>query len=182
MGLENFLLRIESDALRGLAQHWRAVRKGRLMPAWRDIDPRAIGPNLANIWAWRYDRQADCFTGRLAGETINAIFGRSLRGVAMRDFFPANTFDSVFARHRRVVTDPCAMHGRGPVFIHIGRYGNGERIILPLADDGLHPDGIIGMTIYRLEDLEDDSKGIPIPGMSYSSEEVTYFPINDEEP
>ena len=77
---QDFFARIEAPALRAVARHWGEARAGRRMPAWRDIDPLKIVPYLPIVWAWRYDRQDDRFTGRLAGDAITRAFGRSLRG------------------------------------------------------------------------------------------------------
>lgn len=59
------------------------------------------------ICSWKYDRAEDSFTGRLAGENINAIFGKSLRGARMEDFFKDWNYPAIFLRHKRVVCDPC---------------------------------------------------------------------------
>jgi len=143
---ERFLAEVEAPDLRTVAVHWQAVRSHNVMPAWRDIDPAAIKLQLEIISSWKYDRAADCFTGRLAGEIINQIFGRSLRGKPMAEFFRADAYQRVFARHKRVVTEPALYHGTGHVFHHEGRSGQGERIILPLANDGRNGDGIFGAT------------------------------------
>jgi hypothetical protein len=113
MSVSEFLQRIEHEQLREVANHWNAARRGRLMPAWGDIEPLAIAPHLPIVWAWKYNRAADRFTGRLAGEEINAAFGKSLRGVDMAEFFQDFHYDEIFARHRRVVTEPCCAHGYG---------------------------------------------------------------------
>ena len=78
---------------------------------------------------------------------MTAIFGRSLRGVPMTDIYPANEYPALFARAtKRVVLEPIFMRGHGLVFRHLNRYGTGERIMLPLADDGENGDGMIGAT------------------------------------
>ncbi len=141
---------IQSPRLKILLAHWRAVRGNRLMPAWRDIDALALAPIMPILWSWKYDRDTAMFTGRLAGEEINAIFGKSLRHTRMADFFKDWQYDKIYARHRRVIGDPCIILGQGLVFSHAGREGHGERLILPLGDDGQHGDGLIGATIYEL--------------------------------
>ncbi len=146
----DFLERIESRRLREVAAHWNSARAGRRMPGWSHIDPLAIARQLPIVWAWKYDRPADRFTGRLAGEEINEAFGRSLRGADMAEFFRDAGFEAIFARHRRVVCEPCIAHGRGQVFSHARRVGFGERIILPLAEDGEAGDGILGATVYSI--------------------------------
>jgi len=146
---DRFLAVIEAPGLRTVALHWQAVCRHNAIPAWRDLDPVAIKLQLPIIWSWKYDRTTDSFTGRLGGETINTIFGRSLRGQPMAEFFRGDAYDRVFARHKRVVVKPALYHGTGRVFHHEGRSGQGERIILPLANDGRNGDGIFGATVYE---------------------------------
>jgi len=149
MSFETFLASVETEALREIALHWRDVRGARRMPGWKDIDPAAIARHLPIVWAWNYDRDTDTFTGRLAGEDIIAVFGKSIRGVAMKEFFADWQYDLIFERYKRVVTEPAFARGSGPVFIHARRYGTGERIVLPLAADGVHADCVLGATVYR---------------------------------
>ena len=170
MSFEDFTARIQAPALRDVARHWGEARTGRAMPGWSHIDPAAIARHLPMIWSWRYDRATGAFTGRLSGEDITRAFGKSLRGARMEEFFAPDQFAHIYARHRRVVTEPCFAHGIGAVFIHADRYGEGERIILPLAEDGIHGDGIIGATLYRFVDN-------PPLGARAPAETVTYFPL-----
>ena len=48
-----------------------------------------------------------------------------------------------------MVFEPAFYRSKGLVFIHLDRYGIGERIMLPLAADGENGDGILGATIYN---------------------------------
>lgn len=170
MSFEDFTARIQSPALRDVARHWGEARAGRAMPGWSQIDPAAIARHLPMIWSWRYDRATGAFTGRLSGEDITNAFGKSLRGARMEEFFAPGQFERIYARHHRIVTEPCFAHGMGAVFIHADRYGEGERIILPLADDGISGDGIIGATFYRFVDN-------PPMGGRALEETVSYFPL-----
>lgn len=172
MSFENFLAAIDEPGLRTVALHWNAARGTRRMPAWRDIDPIAIAHQLPIVWSWKYDREHDSFTGRLAGEEIYAAFGKSLRGVDMKSFFAGMDYELIFARHKRVVTEPAFALGRGPVFIHARRHGLGQRIIMPLASDGRLADGILGATVYHFA-------GEPAAGQAWpAAESVDYFPLD----
>lgn len=173
MSFDEFLHRIEDPALRAVAQHWNAARGAKRLSGWKDIDPTAIARHLPIIWSWQYDRKTDSFTGRLSGEEINRAFGKSLRGASMKDFFAGWDYEKIFQRHRRVVIEPCFAHGKGAVFIHAKRYGEGERIILPLAEDAETGDGIIGATVYRLmQPIEPGA--VPAEG-----EIVDFYPLDD---
>ncbi|HVO02075.1 MAG TPA: PAS domain-containing protein [Candidatus Cybelea sp.] len=175
MSFQAFLDSIHAAELRAVALHWNTARSNRAMPAWRDIDPVAIGPHLRYVWAWKYDAAHDTFSGRLAGEEIDRAFGKSLRGVPMTEFFSPEAFSVAFPRHRRVATEPCFMHGEGLVFVHVGRLLVGERIIMPLAEDGVHGDGIVGATIYHAGAARPDERPF---GPDYSTEQVEFFPID----
>lgn len=170
---ERFLAVVKAPALRAVALHWDSVRCPPALPAWRDIDAAALKPYLPILWSWKYDRETDRFTGRLAGEHINLLFGRSLRGRPMAEFFRGDAYSKIFARHKQVVTEPAFYHGGGLVFRHEGRGGHGERIILPLAEDGRNGDGILGATVYELATLA----AAPLGDADVTDEIETFFPI-----
>jgi hypothetical protein len=175
MGFADLLAGIREPALREIALHWRAAKGARRMPGWRDIDPAAIARHLPIVWSWAYDRATDSFTGRLAGEEINAVFGKSLRGAKMREFFAEWRYDDIFARSKRVVTGPAFAHGSGSVFAHAGRHGSGERIILPLAANGSDGDGLIGATVYHWEPSSLDA----VARQKHLAEEIVdYFALD----
>lgn len=151
MSFEIFEATIVSPALKAVARHWNQARGARKMPAWSDIKPSAIAAHLPIVWAYKYDRATDTFTGRLAGDRITSIFGAAnIRGLAMSEGFPADQYPVLFARSKRIITQPALMRGSGLAFRHLDRYGTGERIMMPLAEDGEHGDGIFGATEYHL--------------------------------
>ncbi len=164
MSFREFLTSIGHPRLRDVALHWDRARGGRLMPAWGGLDATELRQSLTIVWAWKYDRGNDSFTGRLAGEEINDAFGKSLRGADMAEFFKDFDYPKIFARHRRVVTEPACAHGSGQVFVHARRVGLGERIILPLAEDGVHGDGIFGATLYDPRPHEWEDGADPVIG------------------
>jgi hypothetical protein len=150
MNQDGFAQAIESENLRALFGHWHESRGGRAMPAWADIRPQSIRNLLPFVWAWKYDRKADRFTGRLTGDEIYRIFGATNSGRPMEECFPERTYGVLFAQFKRVVVGPEFFRERGPVYAHLGSACLGERIALPLADDGVTCDGIIGATLFEL--------------------------------
>jgi hypothetical protein len=173
---KKFVAAVRSPELRAIAHHWNDARGNKRMPGWKDINPIAIAPYLANVWSWIYDRDSDTFVGRLAGEAINDAFGENLRGKRMQDFFAKNHYDEVFARHKRVVTEPVFLLGQGQVFLYTGRHAFGERTLMPLAADGIHGDGILGAAVYpvnramgpNIKTTKDDLEG----------EQIAFFPLD----
>lgn len=153
MAFADFLAAIEAPSLREIATHWNDARGTKRMPRWEDIDPARIAPHLPIIWAWKYERETDTFIGRLAGEAIIEAHGGNLHGKRMQDFFTGDRYAEILATDRRVVTEPAFVRETGRVFSHMKRHGLGERIIMPLAADGIHGDGIFGATIYSINKL-----------------------------
>jgi len=148
MAFDDFLGSIASERLRNVALHWRGARGSRLMPAWSDIRPSRIGADLPLVWVYKYERADDSFIGRLAGDAIEQIIGKSFRGKPMSDLYAGHDYSGFFQRCKRVVCEPALMRSKGMVFQHVDRHGIGERIIMPLADNGTDGDGILGATIY----------------------------------
>jgi hypothetical protein len=175
MSFETFFQSIESEPLRVLARQWAAARGSRRMPAFRDIDPVGIGRHLRYVWAWKYDRSDDSFLGRLAGEEIDRAFGKSLRGMKMVEFYAPEVYAVVFPRHRQVVTEPSFFHGTGMVFSRMGYSMTGERISLPLSEDGSAGDGIIGGTFYTHLPPARDQRPL---GPDFTPEHVAFYPLD----
>jgi hypothetical protein len=150
MSYELFRAAITEPALLEIAAHWYAVRRDRLLPAWRDIDACALAPYLPIVWSWRYDCSRDTFVGRLAGEEIKVMLGVSIRGKPIEECFAPDAVAMVRQRYQAVIDGPSLMFSHGKVFARPGRAGYSERIVLPLADDGSCSDGLLGATVYRL--------------------------------
>lgn len=159
MSFEQFEQSIVAEPLKRVARHWASVRKARRVPGWKDIRPSAIAAELPILWSWKFDAGRDEFTGRLAGDAIEAIFARSFRGASMGELFGPRQAE-ISARYKRVLTEPAFFRGTGVVFRHLERYGTGERIILPLSETDGQMDGVVGATLYDsvLADLPDQPR------------------------
>jgi hypothetical protein len=150
MPYARFRAALAEPALLKIAAHWHAARGDRLLPAWRDIDACALAPHLPIVWSWRYDFTRDTFVGRLAGEEINAMLGVSIRGKTIEECFAPDAVPVVRQRYQAIMDGPSFMFSHGKVFARAGHTGSGTRIVLPLADNGARPDGLLGATVYRL--------------------------------
>jgi hypothetical protein len=176
MSYASFRAAITEPALREIAAHWDAVRGDRRMPAWRDIDAYALAPHLPIIWSWRYDIIRKTFIGRLAGEEINAMLGVSIRGKTIEECFAPDVAAVVRQRYQAVMDGPAFMFSYGKVFASAGRTGQGERIVVPLAEDGVRPDGVLGATVYRLGIVPTARDGVAI---DYHNEIVTHYKFTE---
>ena len=149
MSYQNFFAAIASSDLKKVAQHWQDARGTAVMPGWNDIQPARIAAQLPMLWVYRYDRDTDLFTGRLAGHNIESVFGQSFQGTPMTEIYPPEDYPRLFARAKRVTCEPAFYRGEGMVFRHVDHYGHGERIMMPLAADGATGDGVLGATVYQ---------------------------------
>jgi hypothetical protein len=147
---------IQSYRLKTLLHHWSTARRGRLVPGWHDLDPTEMPSVLSIIWCWKYDPAEGSFIGRIAGEEIRAIWGKPIANMPMQSYFEGWNYDHILRRHKKIVGDAMIGVERGVVFQHNDRHGFGERLMLPLSSDGIHSDGIIGATTYRLHPADFD--------------------------
>jgi hypothetical protein len=140
---------LTSSAVRDVARWWLQTYDSGTIPSRCGIDLTRIRRALPFIWLVEYQRDADDFRYRLAGEHVNDVFGRSLRGRDLREVIAPAKLDEVYKRFRYVVDTPGGVHCLGRVYMHIGTYREGERLILPLADDGDSVTHLLGVTNYR---------------------------------
>ena len=140
---------IKSDALKQVAAHWNDARRDRLMPRWADIKPSSIAAHLSIVWSFRYDAAKDEFTGRLVGERIARHIGKDFRGLPLAGAYPPDALPWVTKMFKRVVTAPALYSYSGIAYTQRGRVGFGERILLPLSDDGALADGVLGATLLH---------------------------------
>lgn len=167
---DTFISRIESPALLAIAKHWHEVRSSKRLPGWSDLTPSAIGPYLTRLWSFRYDAQTHQFIGRLAGNRIMVATGHSFRGTTLKELHPPHIYEKSQAEFIRIVTGPTVYRCRGPLFRAGGHTVDGERIILPLAEDGSRGDGLLGASEYPIPAVT----GIPF---ELISENVEWYSI-----
>ena len=149
MQYEAFRAAIVSPALQAVADHWNAARGARLMPSWPQLQPSQIAAQLPIVWVYKYDRDTREFVGRLAGDRITRHCGKNFRGIRLEELHPPELLPRAYAHMNRLVEEPALYHCAGPLFRQRERIGVGERIILPLAGDGVHPDGVLGASDYE---------------------------------
>jgi len=65
------------------------------------------------------------------------------------------------------------------IFAPVGGTGIGERVVLPLGEDGVHGDGILGATVYRLPVRPEIGQRVAI---DHRGEQVDFFPFGDTSP
>jgi hypothetical protein len=149
MPVDTFKALMEDRRLSLVFEHWLAARRDKPMPAWSQIDAVAIAPALPTVWAWRFDRSTNQFRGRLAGEEVLAKLRPRFRGRLLEEVFRPEVLGIVKARYCRIVDESACVHLRGSLLLSDRTEVLAERIMLPLAENGVDADGVFGVTIYR---------------------------------
>lgn len=145
-----FALPIVDPTLRSLYRHWLDARRERPMPARRSIDPMAMRETLPNLFLYTFDAEKDRFYCRLAGEQINQMVGTVCSKRFLDQIFAPQVFQVVHQRYRAIVTRPTLLHMHGVVKMANGLAVPGERLVLPLGDDGRNGDALVGAAVYHV--------------------------------
>ena len=148
---------VRHTVLRRLIAYWLDKRSQRSMPSRGDIDPVDIPWALEWIWLCDYQPADRRFRFRLAGEQVNDFWGSSIGGRYLDEIVPETRVGDA-SRFYRVASDgPCVIHDIGRLFLEDEVFATGERIILPLSDDGRGVTGLLGASCrdwYRELELE----------------------------
>ncbi|MGE0118152.1 MAG: PAS domain-containing protein [Dongiaceae bacterium] len=155
LDLEDFA-HVKDERLRRLLAHWLERRGDDLAPPRMAIDPTAIGPILANVWMCDFLPAERRFRMRLAGEEIHRFYGRNITQCFFEDIIASGLLDDVMRRYLRIVEEPAAMHCSGHIYLASERSQVGERIVLPLMDDGGAITHVIGASIFRADRFVND--------------------------
>ncbi|BCP54198.1 PAS domain-containing protein [Kaistia sp. 32K] len=126
-----------------LYAYWNRQRGAAPAPIRRDIAPDQISGLLGDMFILQADEDG-AFPFRLAGTRLCAIFGRELTGQDFRSLWSGE--------ERRAMTASLQSVREGTVIVHrlTGFNGRGqtltaEMILLPLSQDGLAIDRVLGL-------------------------------------
>ncbi len=137
---------IRNRALHHLVAWWFDTRGERLMPAPCDINPIEIPSVLPQIWLCDHLSQSGRFQYRLAGDEINDFWGFNLGGKYLDEIIPAERLAPVTNKCRMAIELPAIVYDRACLSLTEKITRNGERIILPLSDDGRTVNALLGAT------------------------------------
>ena len=145
---ETFISHVESPALRTVAQCWHEARGAKRMPSWADLPSCALLPYSKLLWGFAYDPKTGEFTGRLAGNRLSKWVGENFYGGRLEDLHARANYGESQQLLTKTVTTPLAGRSSGRLFSAGGFVVTGERIVLPLAEDGDTGNGILGASDY----------------------------------
>jgi hypothetical protein len=147
--LGEFIASTQSAALQAILRHWHDARGASRLPSFDQLRLSALSGPINRMWVYRYDRKTGRFTGRLAGDQVAKAFGKNFQGLPLEEAHTAEAYLWVHRVLTRTVTEPAIYRSAGTLYRQAGQSIEGERIALPLADDGLVIDGVLGVSDYR---------------------------------
>ena len=148
---------IGDRSLRQLIGYWNGKRGTRALPALGDIDPTEIPPLLAQVWLCDRLAGSGRFRYRLAGEKVNAFWGFSIAGKYIDEIVPPDRAASVIEKARMACELPAVLHDHVCLSLTEELTETGERLILPLSDDGVRVNVLLGIAHCSwVQDLEFD--------------------------
>ncbi len=128
---------IADPHLRSLYQYWQELAQAAGgLPSIQAFDPLHLPKVLRHIWIVEIESSTGRFRVRLAGENINAIYGRNIGGQYFRDVYDPSDLDTIVARYGRCLTQPAIFRATGSVYAAAGRLTAGERFALPMLGRG----------------------------------------------
>lgn len=141
---------LEDPGLRLLFDYWHALAvAARGLPSLATFDPLHLPKLLPNMWILEVEPATARFRMRLAGESINAIYGRSIAGQYFSDVFEPGDSDIIVARYSRALCEPAVFHASGSVYAARGALSVGERLGLPMVGRDGRTNTLLGATVYR---------------------------------
>ena len=103
---------------------------------------------------------------------MNDVYGMSLAGRFIDEIVPAATQGPVLARYHRIVATPGVSHTAGALYLSSNKVYEGERIVLPLSEDGRAVDALLGATAF------DWPTAASPPGLRPPPPTVTFTPLD----
>lgn len=139
-----------SDRIHQFLAYWQSLRGSDVLPNRADLDPLAMPSVLTGIWLITIE-DSGAFKTRLAGESINRFFGRSLAGHTIADILPEPTMTPLKSYLNRIRETGCLLLEQGDLLRPDGTFVYGERLFAPFASQkqDAEPvvDHIVGVTI-----------------------------------
>jgi hypothetical protein len=136
--------------VRALLSYWQSKLRGRAMPARRDITPFEIPELLPHLFMVDVPL-AGPMVYRLCGTAVVALLGHDVTGRPIGEgMVPAHRAEAV-TRYAGIAAGARPFFHRARLRENTNDFAKVDRLVLPLSDDGMRVNILLGMTIRRLE-------------------------------
>jgi hypothetical protein len=134
-----------------LHDYWRSIiPRGEQLPGRQHFDPLDIPTLLPWVWLVDAYRNPLRFKYRLMGTEHARLSGRDVTGRWMDEVHPDLAALDVYPQWVAVVERAEIGYRRGsPLFPTQDEYEGSERLLLPLARDGVEVDMVLAMTVHH---------------------------------
>jgi hypothetical protein len=129
---------------------WRSARRKSLVPLRTDFEPLEIPALLRYVWIYRFDPDLGDFVCKLAGEDINTAWGRSIKGMTLREIVGPADHPVMMGRWTQLLTVPLLHYGSATERLSEMETQVAERLLLPLASDDDTIDHVLGISLYTI--------------------------------
>ena len=102
------------------------------------------------LWLAGWQHELGDFVYRIAGDTILTTHDRPMHRRSLREVYSPAFAKLLQDRFLRLCSETCLYHARGTIYVRIGRYGLGERLILPFTDRDETTPVVLGFTEYSV--------------------------------
>jgi hypothetical protein len=144
--------------VRAMLDHWIALHPGAgMIPGRQHLDPMRIPTLLPDLWLIDVVDAAGGprFRYRLQGTRLVDVTGLNAQGRWFDDVNPRFPGGETEAAFLRCIARRAPDWRRGPPKLdHMKKFSELERLFLPLARDGIHPDMILAISVFY--DLQGD--------------------------
>jgi hypothetical protein len=118
------------------------------MPSWADLSSPYALPDAERTWAFGYNPKTGDVTGILAGRRFRRWVGENFYGGHLKDIHTPANYEEARRLLTKIATAPLACRTSGRLFSVDSYTVTGERIALPVAEDGQTGDAILGASDY----------------------------------
>lgn len=127
---------------------WLAARDGSGVARRAAFDPMTISRMLEFVWIYRMSPGVGDYVCDLAGEEVNAVWGRSIKGRTLTEIVGVDHQTTLAARWDGVRCDPAILYSAtaslpDPHFVH-----RVERMVLPMMAASGEIDAVLGVSLY----------------------------------
>lgn len=116
---------------------------------------------LRYTWIAQFDPNADCFVFRLAGESVNEVWGRGLKARTMRELVGESDYPLIRERWMAILEKPAIQYGAPQRKLSALDSWHAERLVLPMISDCGATDLLLGVSFYSLDHILDSQNPNP---------------------
>lgn len=135
--------------IRALYAYWLSKLLGRPMPSRTDLDPVEIPTLLPHVFLVDVPGDGGPLVYRLSGTAVVALMGQDVTGQNVGDGTLPQFRAEVVARYGGVAREGRPFFHQARLRDYTNDFANVDRILLPLSEDGVRINMLLGMTIRR---------------------------------